>query len=72
MNTTLKDLAREYDHSIKIQKEVIEINRQKLKNARMKGNYNEVKRLTSLLHILYDEKCELENKANRLRNYYSQ
>ncbi len=71
MNRTLEDLAREYDHSIMIQKEVIEINRQKLKKAQLKGNYNEVKRLTSLLHILYDEKCELEKKANRLRNYYS-
>lgn len=71
MNTTLADLAKEYDHSVAIQKEVIEINRQKLKQARIKGNYNEVKRLTTLLQILYDEKSELEDKANRLRNYYS-
>ncbi|MBQ7116589.1 MAG: hypothetical protein IJN88_00075 [Clostridia bacterium] len=71
MNSTLADLAKEYDHSVAIQKEVIEINRQKLKQARIKGNYNEVKRLTTLLQILYDEKSELEDKANRLRNYYS-
>lgn len=71
MNTTLADLAKEYDHSVAIQKEVIEINRQKLKQARIKGNYNEVKRLTTLLQVLYDEKSEMEEKANRLRNYYS-
>ncbi len=71
MNTTLADLAKEYDHSVAIQKEVIEINRQKLKRARIKGNYNEVKRLTTLLQVLYDEKSELEEKANRLRDYYS-
>ncbi len=71
MNTTLQDLAKEYDHSVAVQKQVIEINRKKLLQARRKGNYTEVKRLTTMLQILYDEKSELEEKANRLRNYYS-
>lgn len=71
MNTTLKDLANEYDNSIKIQLNIIEINRKKLVAARRKGNFNEVKRLTALLKVLYDEKSEMEEKANTLRNYYS-
>ncbi|MBQ3135872.1 MAG: hypothetical protein IJB74_00175 [Clostridia bacterium] len=71
MNGTLQDLAKEYDHSVAVQKQVIEINRKKLLQARRKENYTEVKRLSTLLQILYDEKSELEEKANRLRNYYS-
>ncbi len=71
MNTTLQDLANEYDNSIKVQQKVIESNRKKLLQAQKIGNYKEVKRLATLLHILYDEKSELEEKANRLRNYYS-
>lgn len=71
MNRTLQDLANEYDDSIKVQQKVIEINRKKLLQAQKQGNYKEVKRLSTLLHILYDEKSDLEKKANRLRNYYS-
>ncbi len=71
MNRTLEDLAKEYDRSVIIQKQVIEINRKRLTQARRKGNYNEVRRLSELLHVLYEEKSEMEEKANRLRNYYS-
>ena len=71
MNTTLQDLAKEYEHSVTVQKQIIEINRKKLHQARRKGNFTEVKRLSTLLQILYDEKCELEKKASRLKNYYS-
>lgn len=71
MNNTLADLAMEYDRSVAVQKQVIESNRKKLMQARRKGNYTEIKRLTTLLQVLYDEKSELEEKANRLRNYYS-
>ena len=71
MNRTLQDLANEYDDSIKVQQKVIEINRKKLLQAQKQGTYKEVKRLSTLLHILYDEKSDLEKKANRLRNYYS-
>ena len=71
MNTSLQDLANEYDNSIKIQQKVIDSNRKKLQQARRQANFKEVKRLSALLHILYDEKSELEEKATRLRNYYS-
>ncbi len=71
MNTTLEELAKEYEQSVAVQKKVIESNRKKLLQARRKGNFTEVKRLTTLLQVLYDEKIELEEKANTLRNYYS-
>lgn len=71
MNTTLEELAKEYEQSVAVQKKVIESNRKKLLYARRKGNFSEVKRLTTLLQVLYDEKVELEEKANTLRNYYS-
>lgn len=71
MNLSLKELGKEYERSIVIQKKVIEENREKLKKARQTGDFNEMKRLCSLLRVLYDEKSELEEKANQLRNYYS-
>ena len=71
MNTTLEELATEYEHSIKIQNDIIEINRKKLLAAQRKGNFNEVKRLSTLLRILYDEKSDMEKKAKTLKNYYS-
>ncbi len=71
MNMSLEDLGKEYEQSIKVQKQVIEANRKKLFEARKKGNFKEMKRLATLLRVLYDEKSELEEKANKLRNYYS-
>lgn len=71
MNTSLYDLAKEYEDSIKIQQSIIESNRKKLTAARKKGNFKEVKRLSTLLRVLYDEKCEMEEKAITLKNYYS-
>ena len=71
MNTTLEDLAKEYEDSIKIQQKAIDTNRKKLLLAQRKGSFNEIKRLTTLLRVLYDEKSELEENATRLRNYYS-
>ncbi len=71
LNTSLNDLAKEYDRSVEIQKQAIETNRKKLFLARKKGDFGEMRRLSSLLRVLYDEKSELEEKANTLRNYYS-
>ncbi|MBR5437647.1 MAG: hypothetical protein IKV21_01890 [Clostridia bacterium] len=71
MNLTLEQLGEEYEHSIKIQKDVIRANRKKLLQAQKDGNYREMKRLSTLLQVLYDEKSELEEKANKLKHYYS-
>ena len=70
MNTTLEDLAKEYEYSIKIQQKAIDASRKKLLLAQRKGSINEIKRLTTLLRVLYDEKSELEERAKGLRDYY--
>lgn len=71
MKLSLEELGKEYEKSIVIQKQVIDANRKKLHEARKKGDFKEIKRLSTLLHVLYDEKYDLEEKANRLKNYYS-
>lgn len=71
MNLSLQELANEYEKSIEVQKNVIKSAREKLNNARKTGNFREIKRLNTLLQVLYDEKGELEEKAYRLKRYYS-
>lgn len=66
------ELYEEYENSIVIQKDVIGRYRKKLNSARRSCNFKEVKRLNSLLLILYDEKSELEERANSLKSYISQ
>ena len=71
MNLSLQELANEYEKSIEVQKNVIKSAREKLQNARKSGDFREIKRLNTILQVLYDEKYELEEKAHKLRNYYS-
>lgn len=71
MNGTLKDLGNEYEESIHLQSEIIARNREKLKAARAKCNFKEIKRLNSLLRVLYEEKSELERTAHDINQYYS-
>lgn len=71
MNLSLKELGQEYERSIVIQQNVIEENRKKLHKARLTGNFTEMKRLNCLLRVLYEEKSELEEKANQLKSYYA-
>ncbi len=71
MNLSLQELANEYEKSIEVQKNVIKSAREKLQNARKSGDFREIKRLNTVLQVLYDEKYELEEKAHKLRNYYS-
>ena len=70
MNLSLQELGKEYDHSIKVQKDVIEKYRKKLNEAQKSYNFKEVNRLNRLLKILYDEKSELEELSNSLKSYY--
>lgn len=70
MNLSLQELGYEYDKSIEIQKEIISETREKLHRAKKAGNFKEIKRLNTLLCVLYEEKSELEEKAHRLKNYY--
>lgn len=71
MNLSLQELGNEYEKSIEVQKKVIENTRKKLTDARKTGNFREIKRLNTVLQILYDEKSELEEKAHKLKKYYS-
>lgn len=71
MNSTLEQLCSEYEASIKVQKEVIKKNREKLLQAQKRHNFKEVQRLNTLLRVLYEEKWELEEKAVEMRKYLS-
>ena len=71
MSTSLKQLGEEYEKSIQIQSQVIKKNREKLNLARKSYNFKEVKRLNSLLKLLYEEKWEMEEKVVQIRKYYT-
>lgn len=71
MNLSLQELGNEYEKSIEVQKKVIKSTREKLNEARRTANFREIKRLNTLLQILYDEKSELEENAHKLKKYYS-
>lgn len=69
MFSSMRELCIQYEYSIKVQKDVIAQYREKLRVAQRKRDYKEVQRIQSLLHILYDEKYELEEKAGEIRRY---
>lgn len=71
MNTSLESLCTQYEYSIEKQKKTIEENRQKLKDARKNHNLGEVARLNKLLHLLYEEKLEMEGAAISMRAYFN-
>ncbi len=71
MNSTLENLCTEYEASIKVQKEIIRKNRERLLQAQKKHNFKEIKRLNTLLKVLYEEKWELEEKAVEIKKYLS-
>lgn len=66
---TFEELSREYEKSIAVQSRIIKGNLDRLKEARRKANLKEVKRLNSLLCVLYEEKSELEERAHGLKEY---
>ncbi|MCM1545184.1 MAG: hypothetical protein NC110_07795 [Ruminococcus sp.] len=68
---TLEELSRDYEKSISVQTRVIQGNLDKLKKARASSNFKEIKRLNSLLCVLYEEKSELEERAHELKEYIS-
>ncbi len=68
MNSTIGALYRQYQHCIDVQKRVIALNRTRLRRAIDARNQAEVQRLNRVLRILYEEKSELEERANGLRD----
>ncbi len=71
MKSTLIELQGEYEKSIAVQQTVIDKNRKRLNDAMRKHNFHEIKRLNSLLKVLYEEKTELERAARDMRAYQS-
>ena len=69
---SFNELFDEYERSIVCQKNVISRYREKLKKAHKERNFKEIKRLNSLLRILYEEKSELEERAIGLKDYIKQ
>lgn len=68
---SIEELYRQYESSITLQKKTIEENRTRLNEARRRHNLGEVARLNKLLHVLYEEKLEMEGAAVSLREYIS-
>ena len=66
----LEELYIQYERSIEKQKKAIEENRQKLRDAHSRHNLGEVARLNRLIHLLYEEKLELEGAAVSIREYF--
>lgn len=63
------ELRKTYENCIAVQKQVIASNRLKLTKAEKELNFSEIRRLRYLLNILYDEKSELEERCNELKEY---
>ena len=68
MKSSIGALYRQYQHCIDVQKRVIALNRTRLRRAIDARNQAEVQRLNRVLRILYEEKSELEERANGLRD----
>lgn len=63
------DLRATYENCIDVQKRVIAANREKLNAAEKELDFAEIRRLRYVLNVLYDEKCELEEKFSQLKEY---
>lgn len=63
------ELRETYENCIDVQKRVIANNRKRLMKAEKDMNFAEIRRLRYILNILYDEKSELEELCNGLREY---
>lgn len=71
MSVDYEKIYMQYNEAIEIQKSVIKRKRELLNKAKKEADYAEIKRLNSLLLLLYEEKNELEERADGLRDYIS-
>lgn len=69
MFVSYEKMYGEYQSAISLQEQIIKKRRDELNNARKNGNYKEIKKLNTLLLVLYQEKSELEERARGLREY---
>ncbi len=65
----MKELYKIYADSVTVQKKVIDETTLKLLQAKNAHNISEIKRLNTLLRLLYEEKWELEEKKRQLKSY---
>lgn len=65
----MEELYKIYEDSVTVQEQVINATNKKLKKARDAHNISEIKRLNTLLRVLYEEKWELEEKRRQLKSY---
>lgn len=65
----MEELYKIYDDSVTIQKKAIQAANSRLKAAKQTNNISEIKRLSSLLMLLYQEKWELEEKRREIKKY---
>ena len=65
----LSNLRDTYGACIERQKEVIAINRAKLRLALKERNFEEMRRIRRVLNILYEEQTELEYSYKCLGKY---
>lgn len=71
MKTTYEDLYGEYKRAIGVQNKIIKKNTTLLSSARRNCDFKEIKRLNSILLMLYEERSELEERAEGLKRYLS-
>ena len=69
MYKELKALLTEYENSVLVQNDIIAINRTRLCGAVAARNRAEEKRLRTLLSVLYDEKRDLLQTIEELKEY---
>lgn len=71
MSKTLQELGEEYLREIDSINEKIDVYRKRLKKASKEHNCDEIFITRKLLHVFYDQRCEMTNSAKQLINYYS-
>ena len=69
MNDRWETMLHEYEGCIMRQREVICVYRAQLNTAIRRRDFKEIKRLNSLLRILYEEKSELEERAAGIKDF---
>lgn len=68
---TFGELYNDYLSSLRVQKSVIARYRLLLAGAAGNSDMEEVRRLNSILNVLYQEKTELEESAAQIKSYLS-
>ena len=66
---TIEELYEIYVEAVKKQKALLEEYRKKLRAARQSNNQGKIAEINKIICVLYEEKLELESKAEGLKGY---